>query len=195
MTTEFLANEVVWGDVPGFGQWQVGHARQHLRYLNVLATNQVVSSIHLISGGTGFTSAPNVVLSGGGGSGATAIATVSGGAVNSLTLTSNGRGYSSAPSVFFFGGGGTGASASTIISPLPIILPDVPLWSVGNNRLEILAWLNDHYFASHVLLRNITGITGVDFSVVDFSKPEAFYDFVDLHNSEHSLLDSAFGVG
>lgn len=37
MTTEFLANTVVFGDQPGLGEWEIGHFRQHLRYNGVLA--------------------------------------------------------------------------------------------------------------------------------------------------------------
>jgi hypothetical protein len=55
-----------------------------------------------------------VNITGGGGSGATAQALVSG--VTGLTLQSGGAGYISAPTVTFLGGGGTGASAVATIS-------------------------------------------------------------------------------
>lgn len=69
-------------------------------------------SAAVTAGGSGYTSAPTVTLSGGDGSGATATATVSGGAVTEVTITSQGTGYTSAPSVSFSGGGGTEAVAS-----------------------------------------------------------------------------------
>jgi FtsP/CotA-like multicopper oxidase with cupredoxin domain len=72
---------------------------------------QALRSVTLTSGGTGYTSAPAVSFVGGGGTGAAATATVSGGAVNYVALTNPGSGYSSAPVVAFTGGGGTGAVA------------------------------------------------------------------------------------
>ena len=71
-----------------------------------------VRSVSVTAGGSGYTSAPDVSFSGGGGSGASATATISGGAVTSVTVTSGGSGYTSAPSVSFSGGSGTGATAS-----------------------------------------------------------------------------------
>ena len=64
------------------------------------------------AGGSGYTSAPTVNITGGGGTGAKAVATVSaGGAVTGITLTSGGSGYTSAPVINISGGGGTGAAA------------------------------------------------------------------------------------
>jgi len=57
-----------------------------------------------------------VILSGGGGTGATATATVSGGPLTALTVTNGGSGYSVAPAVVLSGGGGTGATATATIS-------------------------------------------------------------------------------
>ena len=64
-----------------------------------------VASISVQTGGGGYTGAPTVVLSGGGGSGAAAMATLLGGAVVLVTVTSPGKGYTGAPSVLFAGGG------------------------------------------------------------------------------------------
>jgi hypothetical protein len=74
-----------------------------------------LQNITVDAGGTGYTSAPTVSFSGGGGSGAKAVATVSGGAVTSVEFTQRGHGYTSAPSVSFSGGGGSGASATVTI--------------------------------------------------------------------------------
>lgn len=70
-----------------------------------------IKEIKVLSGGTGYTSAPSVSISGGGGSGAIANAEVSVGAVGTLTLTNAGSGYTSNPTISFSGGGGTGAAA------------------------------------------------------------------------------------
>ncbi len=75
-----------------------------------------VSGVSVSAGGTGYTSAPTVTLSGGGGTGATATATVSGGSVTGVTITAPGTGYTSAPNVAFTGGGGTGAAAAAEVS-------------------------------------------------------------------------------
>src|SRR5438270_11024702 len=53
----------------------------------------------LSSGGTGYNSTPTVSITGGGGSGATAVATIANGAVTRVTLTNAGVGYTSAPTV------------------------------------------------------------------------------------------------
>ncbi len=60
----------------------------------------VVISATVDTGGTGYTSAPTVYLSGGGGTGATATATVSGGVITGISITYGGTGYTSAPTVW-----------------------------------------------------------------------------------------------
>ncbi len=58
---------------------------------------------------------PTVVFTGGGGSGATGIATISGGKVIGVLITNPGTGYVSPPTVSFVGGGGTGATGTASI--------------------------------------------------------------------------------
>lgn len=53
-----------------------------------------VTAITMGNGGTGYTTAPAVTLTGGGGTGATAVATVSGGVVTKITVTNAGQGLS-----------------------------------------------------------------------------------------------------
>src|ERR1700674_2311007 len=73
-----------------------------------------VNSIAVTNGGAGYTSAPTVSITGGGGSGAsaTAILDTTAGAVYTLNLSSGGTGYTSAPTITITGGGGSGASAT-----------------------------------------------------------------------------------
>ena len=66
----------------------------------------------IVSGGSGYTAAPTVTLSGGGGTGATAAATLSGGVITALTITNAGTGYTAAPTVAF---SASGASAPAIV--------------------------------------------------------------------------------
>ena len=82
----------------------------------------VVTSIAVTSGGTGYTSAPTISFTGGGGgTGATATATISAGVVTSIAVTSGGTGYTSAPTISFTGGGGTGATATATVSVAGVV--------------------------------------------------------------------------
>jgi hypothetical protein len=78
-----------------------------------------VGSIGIVSKGSGYTSAPAVVISSPNqtnGVQATAIATISANAVSSVTLLEAGSGYTSSPTITFNGGGGTGANAVASIT-------------------------------------------------------------------------------
>lgn len=73
-----------------------------------------VGAIGIVSGGSGYTSAPAVIISApnqANGVQALAFATVTGGSVSSITITEAGTGYTSTPTVTLSGGGGTGANA------------------------------------------------------------------------------------
>ena len=79
-------------------------------------TAGIIGAVTITNGGTGYTTPPNVTFSASGSTiGATAVATVSGGAVTGVTITSPGAGYTATPTVTFTGGGGTGAGASAIL--------------------------------------------------------------------------------
>ncbi len=83
----------------------------------LLVTGNVASTT-VGTPGSGYTSAPTVTPSGGGGTGFAATANISGGTVVSLTITNYGTGYTSAPALAFSGGGGTGAAATaTLYAP------------------------------------------------------------------------------
>ncbi len=78
-----------------------------------------VSAVTITNGGSGYTSAPAVSFSGGGGSGAAGTAQIDPNKreVTSVTITNRGSGYTSAPTVSFTGGGGSGAAgvANTVV--------------------------------------------------------------------------------
>ncbi|HET7831604.1 MAG TPA: choice-of-anchor D domain-containing protein [Gallionella sp.] len=99
------------------------------------APGQVITSVILTGGGTGYTAAPQVVFNGGvdlspagiaaGNAAATAVAVVDPVTkmIKSIQLTSGGAGYTSAPLITFVGGGGMGATASvktSLTQSLPI---------------------------------------------------------------------------
>ena len=69
-----------------------------------------------VTGGNGYVGAPLVRITGGGGTGATAVATIdpATGAVTGLQITNPGEGYTSAPTVQLVGGGGSGAGVNNV---------------------------------------------------------------------------------
>ena len=69
------------------------------------------ATITVTNRGSGYTSAPTVSFSGGGGTGAAATANISGGEVTSITVTNGGTGWTSTPDIIITGGGGSGATA------------------------------------------------------------------------------------
>jgi hypothetical protein len=61
--------------------------------------NSIVESITVVSGGSGYVSAPAIEILGNFGTGATAVAYVSGGAISSVSVTDPGKSYYSKPAV------------------------------------------------------------------------------------------------
>jgi hypothetical protein len=74
----------------------------------------------LTAAGSGYTSAPTVAITGGTGTGATAVATVGSPQVLSVAVIVPGSGYTTPPVVVFTGGGGSGAVAVASIDPRSI---------------------------------------------------------------------------
>jgi autotransporter-associated beta strand protein len=100
-----------------------------------------VRSVTVTNGGTGYTSAPAVAITGGGGTGATATATVSGGAVTAVTVTAAGSGFTSEPTIAFTGGGGSGAAARVIV-PAAVVPPGAYITQVTANSITLSARLS-----------------------------------------------------
>jgi hypothetical protein len=78
-----------------------------------------IGSIGIVNKGSGYTSAPSVVISAPNqtnGIQATAIATVTANTVSSVTLLEAGSGYTSSPTITFNGGGGANANAIASIT-------------------------------------------------------------------------------
>ncbi|MBO9151532.1 RagB/SusD family nutrient uptake outer membrane protein [Chitinophaga sp. GCM10012297] len=76
-----------------------------------------LAEITITNGGSGYSSSnpPTVTISGGAGSGASAIATIANGRVATIIITDRGRFYTSNPTVTI-SGGGTGATATATIT-------------------------------------------------------------------------------
>ena len=113
---EFNIKIAAFGDRAGLGAWEVGHYRQHLHYLDVLAG----------------------------------------------------------------------------LSP-PVVLPSIPLLSMGTTELEQRIFLHDNASA-HELIRPYANISGIDLSAANLNDADEFSQWMDAHASEHELLDNAFGL-
>ena len=76
-----------------------------------------VTSIGITNAGSAYDAAspPNITISNGGGTGATASVVVDG-SVSEISVTNGGSGYTSSPLVSIVGGGGAGAAATAIIT-------------------------------------------------------------------------------
>lgn len=72
--------------------------------------------IAVTAGGSGYTAAPSVGISGGGGSGAAATSTVNTSTVTAVVITNGGTGYATPPTVTITGGGGSGATAYSTLA-------------------------------------------------------------------------------
>ncbi len=81
----------------------------------VPAVSTTVTYVEVTARGSGYTSAPTVVFTGGGGTAAAATAVISNGKVVSITVTNSGSGYTSVPTVSFTGGSGAGAAATALV--------------------------------------------------------------------------------
>ena len=80
------------------------------------------SGLSLGGANSSYIDTPIVVVTGGGGTGATAVATVSGGSVSGISITNPGVGYTSAPAFTLVGGGGlatVGGSAALAANGAP----------------------------------------------------------------------------
>jgi|GEM_PF-1851681 len=80
----------------------------------ILSSQGRVSFITILNGGAGYITAPTVTISGGGGFGATAVATLTGGVVTGINLVTPGSGYTSDPTITLTAAptGGTNATAA-----------------------------------------------------------------------------------
>jgi hypothetical protein len=89
-----------------------------------LPSGSQVIGLNVTASGSGYTSAPTIAISGGGGSGATAVAnmgTTSNGSIAQVNLTNGGSAYTTAPTVTFASApDGTGATFKANITGAPV---------------------------------------------------------------------------
>ena len=121
LTTSFMPVKTVSLDFASDSAAESGLSEgDYAQYLNQKASRdhakaQGIERIEVTAGGTGYTSAPTVTISGDG-TGATATATVAGGAVTAITVTDKGTNFNVA-SISITGGSGSSATARAVIAP------------------------------------------------------------------------------
>jgi autotransporter-associated beta strand protein len=100
-------------------------------------TGDGVTSIPIATAGSGYIGRPVVQITGGGGTGASAVANFdeTTGAITGITITSPGSGYTSIPSIVLIGGGGTGATIGT--ATIGAVAPGGALTKAGNGTLTL----------------------------------------------------------
>lgn len=84
--------------------------------------SSTVQDVTIVNGGTGYTSAPTITASGGGGTGATFTVTVLGGVIQTVTVTNGGSGYTSPPTLNITGGGGSGGVIQAGLLPNSLVI-------------------------------------------------------------------------
>lgn len=102
--------------------------------LNLTGQGQSVAQVRAILPGQNYITAPKVSFYGGGGTGATAVATLNG--VTGITLTAGGTGYSSNPTITFKsapGDKGAGATAAAVVNGG--IITGITILNPGSNYL------------------------------------------------------------
>jgi uncharacterized repeat protein (TIGR01451 family) len=112
-----------------------------------------LKGVSITNGGSGYTSPPTISFTGGGGTGATATASVVGGVLTAITITSSGSGYTSSPTVVITpNGGGSGAIATAAIIP-QTLAPD------ATGSVEFLAFATAAgTYKNTALIRDGTGL-------------------------------------
>lgn len=159
--------------------------------------NDTIRNIVVTAGGTGYTSAPTVVFTGGGGTGAVATATIASGAVTSITVTNKGSGYTSVPTISFTGGGGSGAKATAYLNDFPTPHVPIPTWIDGYMLLakgsdlynctldEPDNWDSGQYLSAEMFPDPVVALARQNNQVVVFGETsvEFFYDAANVSGS------------
>lgn len=108
-------------DVPQDAIDKVNEVRRrgYGKYLNGIGNvAESVKQITVTNGGSGYTTAPTVTISGGDGVGATVTATIAGGRVAAISITNGGTKFKTLPTVTITGGSGTGAAATAVLTQI-----------------------------------------------------------------------------
>lgn len=122
-----------------------------------VAASYGVRHVKIVDGGTGYSSAPSVAFSGGGGSGATGTAIISSGIVTGVTITNTGTGYTSSPTITFTGTNTTPASAVALLVDASFAYNPVPY---------------DFDFELYVMVKNVDDGLQIIEQIVPFFTPD-----------------------
>ena len=118
-----------------------------------------IDSVTITAGGSGYTSAPTVVIAGDGDGTVAGTATISGGAVTAVNITSSGSGYSFA-FLTFTGGGGSGAKATINLGDadsLPTLQSAVEGASVNGTLDRVIVDTPGQDYATNDVQINVVG--------------------------------------
>lgn len=165
----------------------------------------------LYAGGSGYTSAPTVTFSGGGGSGAAGTAVITNGRVTGITITSPGSSYTSAPTIAFSGGGGTGAAATAVLSGATvasatitsggtgrtITVTDNTVYPSGDSRANVLVTVADRFNKRKEYNIGISpGNRTIDLLADGFNDVDGIDMLVTVVSAKRKTKDgSVYGVG
>lgn len=75
----------------------------------------------------------------------------------------------------------------------PVTLPDPDLLSLLTAGSARSSQVNSHY-TQHQLLRQATGVEGVDLTQVNLDDPNDFYSWLGYHAQEHQQLRQVLGL-
>lgn len=147
---KFVIRRCVFTDQPGVAVFHNAPIPERLLGNDPIHTvaNGTVSGLTITNVGSGYSTAPTVVFTGGGfTTAAVATATVASGLVTGLTITNAGSGYTSAPTISFTGGGGSSAAATATLSAPRVI--------------RVFHKNHGHFVGSRVTLSGIVATSGI----------------------------------
>lgn len=75
----------------------------------------------------------------------------------------------------------------------PVSVPDFDILSWNDDPDKVQQWLVNHE-SMHSQIRVATNVTGIDFSLTDFSDDEQFSQWMDDHSQEHAVFREILGV-
>ena len=166
-----------------------------------------VASIEVADGGTGFTLAPNVTITGGGGTGAVAYAEINAlyGNISSVTIVNPGSGYTSTPTITVNGNGTGAALVSTLhnvfYSPSPAdsyntvrtFNTEMKFDRVGF-RANVVDWTANTAYTANITVGNGTGNIWLhDGNLVSYNN-KLYYPVSAVSTSETTFDSSLYNV-
>ena len=166
---DFVSTDSIWSTWP-YNQWIANYTLS-------------IDSVTVLKGGSGYTEAPTVTVSGTATTPATMVAKVNtAGEVVSIEVTNPGVGYTTAPTITLSGGNGTGATAVAVTSPGTVRdLKTTLRYDRYEYQSEIVDWEANTAYEAGTLVRynnkvyearneddSTLAVTGTSFNTDDF---------------------------